>query len=599
MPLILIALVLSLIGSIEIYHGQVDNIFKEISVIAISVIKLFSFFPTAGLLDQKPLSYEIAIWLAPISLAVGIFSVFTPIYKYFRQFFIHLNKDHIILMGNIEDSLIFARNQANSKADTKIIYLADFTDDINEDLLTNLDIKIVRIDLINPSQVTNQMIMKDEKINTYTKIINFDSDLIGFGRAMAYEKLIKDFNTPVTFFQRIESIRLKEIMGSFLESNQLMDVHYFDTNTLLVNHLIENKKFAYNIPKAFENDFKNKDLTSIEKIGESLTRVSVLILGFNDIAESLLMQISNTGVINPDENIRLVIIDKNASEKFNNYKSNIREFDKVFSYKIIDLAIDSKKALEEIKQDNNLENFTSIFICDKDLSTNIRAVDNILNIVEDIPIAIFDTDKNRMKIFLKAIENRSSKVAYFGDKSEVLTKENIIDERSLEKAKNFNDYYDKVTSKMLSYPNSKLSKEEKWMKLTTIKKESSINQTMHARVKRAILEKFVESLKDYETTNELLIAWESLLDNKTITEQVDIIEKNPLLNYMSALEHKRWNNFYYMRDFIYSDIKNKSKKTHDCLIEPWDEFLKSKQRDKAIYDFLSSLSLEEKIEENN
>ena len=46
-----------------------------------------------------------------------------------------------------------------------------------------------------------------------------------------------------------------------------------------------------------------------------------------------------------------------------------------------------------------------------------------------------------------------------------------------------------------------------------------------------------------------------------------------------------------MRHFIYHPEKNLSKRHHDCLIVDWEEFLKSEHRDKAIYDFISTLDL--------
>lgn len=63
------------------------------------------------------------------------------------------------------------------------------------------------------------------------------------------------------------------------------------------------------------------------------------------------------------------------------------------------------------------------------------------------------------------------------------------------------------------------------------------------------------------------------------------------MNYMTALEHKRLNNFYYMRDFVFDEVKDEKRKTHDCLIDDWEVFLKGIQREKAIYDFISTLSL--------
>ena len=150
---------------------------------------------------------------------------------------------------------------------------------------------------------------------------------------------------------------------------------------------------------------------------------------------------------------------------------------------------------------------------------------------------------------------------------------------------------DRVSSKMLGYPLSELSVEEKWMGLSTIKKESSLNQTLHSKVKRSILDEFIDS--NPHSLDKLLGHWEDTLQGRDIKDQVDIIEKSPLMNFMTALEHKRWNNFYYMRGFTRGAYKDEREKLHDCLIDDWDEFLNSAQRDKAIYDFLSSLSLKE------
>ncbi len=60
------------------------------------------------------------------------------------------------------------------------------------------------------------------------------------------------------------------------------------------------------------------------------------------------------------------------------------------------------------------------------------------------------------------------------------------------------------------------------------------------------------------------------------------------MNFFAQLEHKRWSNFYYMKNFRLG-AKNEEMCTHDCLIDDWEAFLSGPQRDKAIYDFLSLL----------
>ncbi|MBF4805485.1 MAG: hypothetical protein HXM47_02685 [Pseudoleptotrichia goodfellowii] len=136
-----------------------------------------------------------------------------------------------------------------------------------------------------------------------------------------------------------------------------------------------------------------------------------------------------------------------------------------------------------------------------------------------------------------------------------------------------------------------MSPDKQWNSLSNIKKESSRNQCMHQNIKKVLLGKIAE-IEGFSSAKELLQSWKNQIDNLSPTEQVNIIENNPFMNYMTALEHKRWNNFYYMKNFVYSDEKNEVNRTHNSLIDDWNEFLKSDQSDKAVYDFISVLSAE-------
>lgn len=107
--------------------------------------------------------------------------------------------------------------------------------------------------------------------------------------------------------------------------------------------------------------------------------------------------------------------------------------------------------------------------------------------------------------------------------------------------------------------------------------------------KLEILHKIAEA-KD-QTVEDLLQTWEAQLHALPLEEQIQTITENPAMNYFCALEHLRWNNFHYMRDFVFSPIKDLKNKQHDCLIDDWDEFLSGPQRDKMIYDFISVLAL--------
>jgi len=172
----------------------------------------------------------------------------------------------------------------------------------------------------------------------------------------------------------------------------------------------------------------------------------------------------------------------------------------------------------------------------------------------------------------------------------VLNFEAITNEPLEIKAKEFNAYYNKISEKILNNPEQNISIEEQWNSLSNIKKDSSRNQCMHQNVKEVLLEK-IAKIDGFSSVEELLNAWKTMMDFVSIKEQINIIEKNPAMNYMSALEHKRWNNFYYMKNFVYSEKKDEVNCTHNSLIDDWDEFLCSDKREQVIYDFISVLSV--------
>lgn len=124
-PFFVISMFLSVLGSYQLYHGNYSNIYKEITVIVISVMKLFTFFPTNGLLNEAPIAYELAIWMAPLSTMVGIFSIFDRLYKVVNLGFYHLGRKHLVVMGGNENAITFIKNLQKDMPGTRIYSLLD------------------------------------------------------------------------------------------------------------------------------------------------------------------------------------------------------------------------------------------------------------------------------------------------------------------------------------------------------------------------------------------------------------------------------------------------------------------------------------------
>ena len=170
-PFFALALILSLVGSYQVYHGRFSNVFKEIIVIIISTFKLFTFSPTNGITNEAPLAYELAIWMAPASTMVGFFSVFSKLYRNIRNSLIHIGKEHLVVMGYNPYSIEFIKNLKNDHPEIRVINLLDNTENINEELLKSLDVKVVRVSYSDINSEENKLIIRDEKIGDYGKIV--------------------------------------------------------------------------------------------------------------------------------------------------------------------------------------------------------------------------------------------------------------------------------------------------------------------------------------------------------------------------------------------------------------------------------------------
>ena len=587
-PFFALALILSLVGSYQVYHGRFSNVFKEIIVIIISTFKLFTFSPTNGITNEAPLAYELAIWMAPASTMVGFFSVFSKLYRNIRNSLIHIGKEHLVVMGYNPYSIEFIKNLKNDHPEIRVINLLDNTENINEELLKSLDVKVVRVSYSDINSEENKLIIRDEKIGDYGKIVCFEREPYGYGYVEKLSKWLGNMDKTIDLYLRTENYRVKELVEFQMDELVAFDIHYFNLDELMVMNLIGDDFSINNTPGLLE-DWSDRTFETINDIAKQVGRANVLMVGFSPISESVLNVISNNSVINPLRNVKVTIIDKAASGKFDKYNDYKTMIDNVMDYELIDMDTNSRNLKNIVIERERVEPFSAVLFCEEEIYSNIVNIDRIKDIVENNPVAVYAKDSVSSESVLNSVKQTIKSMQIFGDPNNVLTKNIIIDESMLQKSKEFNAYYNRLASEMMGYEISNESVESQWHSLSNVKKESSIYQTMHRDVKEMLIRKFSE-LKKFEGID-IVEDWKELVSGKSVSQQVSIIENDIFMNYMTALEHKRWNNFYYMRDFTFGNIKDEKNKKHDCLIDDWDEFLGGIQRDKAIYDFISTLSL--------
>jgi len=588
-PFAMLSFILSVVGSIQVYQGQFNSVLKEVVVIIYSVIKLFTFFPTESVLANSPLAYELATWMAPITTVLGLFSIFTNLYNDSVMAFRHINKDRLIVLGSNKESLTFIKNTLVKYPKKRIVCIVSFDDEVDSEIYNLMHVKLIRMDYSNPMAEVNKLIVKDEKIFKGKIIVSFEEEPKSYYHVQVLSKLLEEYD-DIEFYLRTETFRVKEIVEGSLDKIKNFNINYFNINDLMTNKFLQD--FNVNTTNGLKESWKDKHFETLEDISKQVSRSNILIIGYSDIVNHLMSSLSNLSVTNPLRNTKVTIIDQDAEDKFDEFMDYKTKLSSVLDYELIEMKNKSRKIEEIFLEKTKIEPFNAVFFCDEDDYTNLINMDRLEKHIRNLSVAVYSAENSDIDTIYETMKGKIASLQIFGNVEAILDYDVIVNESLLSKAKDFNAYYNQVTSDMMGFEKDTKNVEDQWDSLSNIKKESSWNQALHQETKYQLLEKFNEL--DIFKDKDLISYWKNKLEGQSVDEQVDTIENDIYMNYFTSLEHKRWNNFYYMRDFVFGDVKDEADKKHDCLIDNWDDFMASKQRPKAIYDFLSTLALGKK-----
>jgi len=587
----ILGLVLSLIGSFQVYHGRYENILKEISVISVSVLKLFLFVPIEGFIKQNPLAYELAIWIAPLTTLLATFSIFNKLYTAIKLKLTHFYKEHIIVMGCNDYSLSFMKNYISLKNKKKILcVLPERSQEKDIETLNRLGVITCTIDYMSGLNDENMRISSEYNFASVDTIICFEDEPKNYG----YLKLISELITKrrnkkekiVNVYVNTVNKYIRNIVQHKMDEIKIFDIKYFNIYDLIAYNLINLKNF-----KLYETSGLKKEYFSFDDFSKSIGTPNILLIGFKNCGKSLFELAVNQTLVNTKENMKITIVDRKISNIIEEYKATIRELQKVANIELIDGDINHISTQNKIKENHKKVPFTAVLFSTKNCTESLIFMDLLgEEIFKNVNTAVFCENIWENKPLIESIILKYPNITVFGELIDVLNFESITNEPLEIKAKEFNAYYNKITENIIDSPEQDISVEEQWASLSNIKKDSSRNQCMHQNVKEVLLGKIAQ-MEGLSSVEELLNRWKAMIDSVSIKEQINIIEKNPAMSYMSALEHKRWSNFYYMRNFVYSEKKDEVNGTHNSLIDDWDEFLNSKKREEVIYDFISVLSV--------
>ena len=337
-----------------------------------------------------------------------------------------------------------------------------------------------------------------------------------------------------------------------------------------------------------------KDI-SVENMDEAIRPPHILLFGINDLSLPLIKQLANDATLSLRKNTRLTLIGdvasrnpdiQNPNQEVDMQKVDIQKVDMQSMAPMTSLkraleidCFDLGSSTEEWKQQEKLRQYLKsireesapllIFLMHQDVIQNLKALNLINRYFEKLPKII----RNVSNVDLtKLLPQNQGKIRSFGDLSEIMTGEVIIREELDKRAKAFNKSYNQASSI------AGMGEGTSWNELSYVKKNSSRQSASHAAIKEEILKTVLKGKSSQEMRTYLKEKFEEFARLQDLQKKSKeafqkefraFLKENPVLDFLSRLEHKRWCNSYYAMGFRFGEKKDESRKTHPCLIEDW------------------------------
>ena len=599
--LLIMTLVFSFTSLYEYYSESIENPFLRISNVLFGILKMFLFTPPISPEKSTSILYEIAKWMAPILTSAFVFTKISNTLLHLKNIVINkFSRNHILIFEKSLMSETLITNLMNEKTPYKISLISrQFIDDNLKAKYEKKGIATYQIDFEKSGKNEIRELLNTVNINK-VKYMFFcsDADLENYALYANVIKRIKP-KRNITCYVKCESKTVSSYIEDVItrareeaEVLKKIDTVHFDQRDLAVRMLMSDKCVFKSLKSSLNNLSQMENMISLEKIGESIRNMHILILGVNELTEVLLKHIANDMTLCLKANTKVSIMDKAVDSKMAAILDKNEGLKNALNLKGIDIGSSRNSLQEGLTKIKNEGDLSLIFMMDEDVVKSLKYLKTLTGYFGSLPKVI----RNVSNIDLSyVLPKNSDNILVFGDVSQIMTSDVMIRESLDARAKSFNDSYNKAVEM------SGMGNGNNWNELSYVKRTSSRLSATHGKVKEEILRKIFFNNSDDEIRNYLSKKFEEFGDLQKIMkedwEEFKIrfrryLSDNPILDFLSRLEHKRWCNSYYAMNFVYGENKDENLKTHPCLIDDWDIIIGDKfDICHPEYDLLSVFTL--------
>lgn len=614
--LFILTIIFAILSLHGYYHTKISDPIQLWSAVLYGTVKLFLFAAPLSAENPGGIFYELAKWLAPILTSAFIFTQISNVLLHLKNMFLNgISRKHVILFGDSPVARALLTNLLADRESYRISFVTkQFLEEQRKNKLERKGIASYQLDFEKCDQNEIRDLFLALHISS-AKYLFFtgESDLENFSLYASVIGRIRPKKNIVSFVH-CESNTVIGYMEDLRPEG--MDTVYFEEEELTVRMLLEKKAVQERLFSSFSRlpfadsgkeqsnlGQKQADLgkePTVEEIDATILPPHVLVFGINSLLFPLLKKLANDATLSLQKNARVTVVDTDAGKKLHELfpvqgKEGIfraLEMDSIelcsehSSYRKREQIRAYLKSMEQEEQPS------LFFLLQEDVIENLKVLQLLRSSFQEAP-KLF---RNSSAVVLShVLKEEGEKVETFGDLSTVLTEPVLIRASLDNRAKAFNEAYNKAAEA------AGMGKGSGWNTLSYVRKESSRLSASHASVKEAFLRQFFRDRSDAEI-RAILSRKEAEFRSLEELEKKDkpafrerfrhFLKENPELDFLSRLEHKRWCNSYYAMFFRYGEKKDESRKTHPCLIDEWETVIGEKfDLCHPEYDLLSVFAL--------
>ena len=609
------------------YSAKISDPLQLLSAVLYGTIKLFLFVSPISAEEKSSIFYEFAKWMAPILTSAFIFTQISNILLHAKNMLLNrTSMHHVLVFENTEMGETLIGNLMKESTPYKISLITkNFLDDRLKNKYEKKGIATYQIDFEHCDENEVRELFSSLHIH-HAKYIFFcsDNDLENYALYANVIKRIKP-RRPITCYANCSSNTvvgyMEELLSEERKGEELLkkiDTVHFNQKDLTVRMLLAEPAVKHSILKSLEGISEDSQIAdsiennhhttdsienhyhTVDSIENSIKPLHVLLFSVNDLTLPLLKQLANDATTSLTRNPKISILEENASQRMQELLDlNAPEREgllRALDIECIDLGHEQRNLQNYLKGLGKEESPSLIFLMQEDVVKSLKALKLMNRYFGQVPKVL----RNISNVDLTHVLPKSKdKIKVFGDLSEIMTGEILIREALDNRAKQFNEAYNKASRA------AGMGEGTAWNELSYVKKNSSRQSATHAGIKEEIIRRVLFGKSEEEISAYLS---EKLEEFKNLQEAQKLggenrkeefqqnfrryLSENPLLDFLSRLEHKRWCNSYYAMNFRYGEKKDENLKTHPCLIEDWGEVIGEKfDICHPEYDLLSVFTL--------